>query len=114
MSLPTNFSGQPGEDLHHHFRNLCLVLKKTLRTSKNREELREVMEQFLSASKEMKWEHVKSDVFHKDEGIKAVSKVQTEFDRYVKELSRGAQPAFQNLLDALSEVERLVNSLKVK
>ncbi len=112
-SLPTNFSGSPGEELHRYFRNLCLEFKKAIKTSKDSLELQENMERFIDASKQMDWHKKNTGVYHKDQGAKAADKVWTEFSRYIHDLdSRPGAANPQDLLDALGEVERLVNSLK--
>jgi len=61
----------------------------------------------------MNW-HVKtSGVFRKDEGEKAVQKVLTECDRYYKALiSDDFSATSQDLLNALQEVERLIETFK--
>ncbi len=113
MSLPANFSGAPGEELHRHFRNLCIETKKIIKSSKNPKELEEAMEHFIDSSKQMNWHQKPSGVYHKDEGDKAVMKVKTEFTRYIDGIkSKRADSNPQDLLDALAEVDRLVGNLK--
>lgn len=109
MPLPANFSGYPHEELHRYFRNLCHEFKKAVQTSKNSLDLQQQMDQFIDASKQMDWHHKNTGVYHKEEGEKATNKVWVAFKRYVLDLDNTSP---QDLLDALSEVERLVNSLK--
>jgi hypothetical protein len=114
MSLPANFSGIPGEDAHHYFRNVCIELKKTIKSSKDINQLEQEHERFINACKQMDWRHKNSGIYHKAEGDKAVSKAKAEFERYVGSLKSGdplANP--QDLLDAILEVERLISSFKI-
>ena len=115
MALPSNFSTPPGEEPHRYFRNICLDFIKKIKSSKDIDELQVEMERFLSASKEMDWHHKNTGVYHKDEGNKAVWKVWTEFKRYVMDLSSSnphpGNP--EDLLMAVQEVQRLVDSFKV-
>jgi hypothetical protein len=109
MPLPANFSGSPHEELHRYFRNLCHEFKKMVKTSKKSLELQQQMDQFIDTSKQMDWHHKNTGVYHKEAGDKATNKVWTEFKRYVLNIET-ANP--QDLLDAIGEVERLINSLK--
>lgn len=114
MSLPNNFASSPGEELHSYFRNLCLEFKKIVKKSKDIDELQIEMEKFINASRDMNWHHKSTGVYHKEEGEKATGKVWKEFKRYLFELLDHPEDANpQNLLDALAEVERLVEALKV-
>ena len=113
MELPANFSGAPGEELHRYFRNVCNEFKKTVKSSKELEKLNWEMERFIDISKQMNWHQKPSAVFHKDEGAKATTKVISEFQRYMQSLEaeqKNANPHY--LLEALSEVERLIQNLK--
>ncbi|MGE5195792.1 MAG: hypothetical protein ACM3JI_00500 [Anaerolineae bacterium] len=115
MSLPANFSGMPSEELHRDFRNICIELKKVIHSSKDVERLQVEMDRFIDASKHMDWHHKTSGVYHKQEGDKAVGKVWAEFKRYKESLSSNPyQTNPQDLLNAFAEVERLVDSLKVR
>lgn len=109
MSLPANFSGFPHEELHRYFRNLCHEFKKAIQTSKDSAELQQYMDQFIDYSKQMDWHKKNTGTYHKEEGEKATNKVWDEFKRYALNLEK-ANP--QDLLDALTEVERLIKSLK--
>ena len=115
MSLPANFEGRPSEEPHRAFRNLCIEFKKLLKDSYNIDELQIKMEEFLNASKEMNWHNKKTGVYHKEEGEKAVGKVWTEFKRYIFGLTSHRNPKVtnQDLIDALSEVERLLRAYLV-
>jgi hypothetical protein len=113
MSLPANFEGAPGEELHHYLRNLCIAFKKSAKESTNIDELQDFMEDFLNASKQMNWHHKKSDIHHKEEGEKAALRVWNEFKRYIFALTshRSKEKANpQGLIDALSDIERLIHS----
>ena len=113
MSLPNNFAGAPNEELHRYFRNVCIQMKKTIKNSKDVEELQQEMDRFIDASKQMNWHTKTSGVYHKDDGEKATKKVLSEYIRYVDGLLKNAgTPNAQDLLDALSEVERLIDNLK--
>src|SRR5580692_1448917 len=113
MPLPTNFGKGPTEEPHRFFRNVCIQFRKTILSSKNYKALEPEIENFINASKEMNW-HVKhSDVYHKDQGEKAVQKVLSECDRYYKALIEAPSKAVaQDLLDALDNLERLIDSFK--
>ncbi|NNM44003.1 MAG: hypothetical protein HKM07_06635 [Chlamydiae bacterium] len=113
MALPANFSGAPGEELHRYFRNVCNEFKKTIKSSKELEKLNWEMERFIDISKQMNWHQKTSAVFHKDEGAKSTTKVISEFQRYAEDLKtqqKNANP--HDLLEALGEVERLIQNLK--
>ena len=113
MSLPTNFAKGPTEEPHRFFRNLCIEFRNTIKSSKDSSKLEWEMERFLDASKQMNWHHKNTGVYHKDEGEKAALKVWSEFNRYVADIKGNKSTANpQDLLDALNEVERLVNNLK--
>jgi hypothetical protein len=114
MSLPANFSEQPAEDPHKYFRNILIQFRKTIKSSKDADLLQDQMAQFIDASRQMNWHHKQSGVYHKDQGEKAADKVWTEFKRYAQDLQMHPHQANpQDLLEALGEIERLVNSLKV-
>lgn len=115
MSLPANFAGMPGEEIHRSYRNICIEFKKMIKNSTNIDELQEQMIRFINASKQMDWGRKETGVYHKNNGEKACDKVWNEFKRYIMALAtqnKEANP--QDLYDALSEVERLVDSLKVR
>ncbi len=113
--LKPNFSGYPEESFIRHFRNALIGLKKALQSSHNIEELNMHMEQFLNANRRVTWSHQTGAVFHKDEPEKAVAKVTSEFQRYVKDL-RHHQPkqSYQDLVDALLIVESMLDRIKDK
>lgn len=114
MTLPFNFSGAPQEDLYHHFRNVCIEFKKTVKSTKDPSKLELEMDRFINVSSHMNWHHSNSDVYHKDEGEKSNAKILREFRRYIKALQTNSSQANpQDLLDAISEVERLIKSVKV-
>lgn len=115
MSLPPQYTGQPGEEQHHYYRNVCLSLKKAIKNTTEPEELTMHMERFLNASREVAWPHSTSSVYHKDEAEKAVQKVVTEFKRYLKDLEANSEKAYpEDLLNALSIVESLIDQLKIR
>jgi hypothetical protein len=114
MSLPVNFSGFSGEELYRHFRNVCIEFKKLIKTSQDLTELEQEMNRFTHTSKQMQWHHQNSGVYHKDQGDKAIHKVWTEYKRYFTALESGdAKANPQDLLEALSSVEKLIDSLKM-
>jgi|GEM_PF-1382059 len=113
MPLPANFGKGPTEEPHRFFRNVCIQFRKTILSSKDHKLLEPEIENFINASKEMNWHVKNSDVYHKDPGEKAVQKVLSECDRYYKALISDPSSAIaQDLLDALDEVERLINNFK--
>jgi hypothetical protein len=113
MALPDNFAKDPTEGPNRYFRNVCIQFRKTVVSSKDYPSLEPEIENFINASKEMDWHVKNSDVYHKDQGEKAVQKVLRECDRYYKTLIADPSSATsQDLLDALEEVERLIHNLK--
>lgn len=114
MSLPANFASVPGEEPHRVFRNICIDFRKSIKSSKNIDDLQEQMLRFINASKQMHWPHHQSGVYHKEAGEKACDKVWAEFKRYIMGLAtknKDINP--QDLIDALTEVEKMVDSFKV-
>lgn len=116
MSSPfikPSFSGFPEESSIRNFRNTLLELKKTIQSSHNITELKMQMEHFINANRSVTWPHKSQAAFRKDEGEKAVAKVVTEFERYLKDLKHH-QPknSYQNLLDAILMVESMIDRLK--
>ena len=114
MSLPTNFSGPPGEELHRYFRNVVIEFKKMLGSSKDARQLEQEVDRFLDTSRQMNWHHKNEATYHKDAGDKAVAKVLNEATRYIQALQKKTptQANPKDLLDALAEVERLILSQK--
>lgn len=112
-SLPVNFSGPPGEELHRSFRNICVEFQKTIKSSKDILELDQQIDSFIDISKQMDWHHKNSGVYHKDPGAKACDRVCSEYMRYRTLLQKdeiNANP--QDLVDALVQVEQLIRGLK--
>lgn len=112
--LPPSFSGAPGEEPHHYFKKLCKEFKKTVERAKSPDQLEMEMEKLLNASKDMHWAHGNPGIHKKEEGEKAMSKLWSEFSRYLNQLEikpRAANP--QDLLDALKEIELLLNEEKI-
>jgi len=114
MPLPANFSEPPAEEPHRYFRNICIQFRKTIKSSKNADELQELMEKFINTSREMNWHPHTSGVYHKDQAEKATDKVWSEFKRYIQELQSEPKKAnAQDLLEALAEIEKMIQNLKV-
>lgn len=114
MSLPANFSAPPGEEPHRYFRNICIEFKKLLKSTKDMDALQIEMEKFLNAAKALDWRHKTSGVYHKDQGEKAADKVWTEFKRFIMVLATNPHRANpHDLIDAVSDIERLIESLNV-
>ncbi len=114
MSLPANFAGQPGEELHRIFRNTCIEFKKLIKSSKNIQELEQEMLKFIGECKAMDWHTNSTGVYHKDEGKKLAEKILAEFKRYKNDLEpllNKADPT--NLLNALDAMEQYVKNYKV-
>jgi hypothetical protein len=110
-----NTSGFPEASSLRHFRNTLLQFKKALQTSKDSTELHVQMEHFLNASRQVTWPHHTCDVYHKDEAEKAVDKVITEFQRYIKDLEHPTSLASsKDLMDALFVVESMLDRIKDK
>ena len=74
MALPANFAKGPTEEPHRFFRNVCIHFRKVILSSKDHKALEPEIENFINASKEMNWHVKNSDVYHKDQGEKAVRK----------------------------------------
>ncbi len=115
MPLPTNFSGAPGEELHRTFRNACIEFRHKIKNSDSPEQIQEQMQHIIEIGKQMDWHHKNTGVYHKNEGTKAMDKLWAEFKRYFEGMTTKEPhvPNPKDLLDALSEVERLCDSLKV-
>lgn len=115
MSLPANFSSMPGEEPHRIFRNICIDFKKCIKSSKNIDDLQEQMLRFINASKQMNWQHHQSGVYHKESGDKACDKVWAEFKRYIMGLAtKNSEISAQDLINALADVEKMIESFKVR
>jgi len=113
MPLPTNFSGLPGEEIRHYFRNLCIDFRKAVK-DKDRGEIEQQMQRFIDASRQIDWHHKTSGAFHKDAAEKAAGKVFNECKRFIADLA--AKPAEANsryLLEALTIIEEMVERLKI-
>lgn len=109
MPLPSNFSSAPKEEIHHHFRNVCIEFRKTVSSSKNIDKLEEQMDRFNNVSREITWPRTQSDVYHKEEGDKAIQKVMSEYQRYAKNLKGNSNSAdSKDLIKALNDLEQLV------
>lgn len=108
MLLPANFSGVPQEQLHHHFRNVCLDFKKTLKTSKDVIEIQMQLDKFYNLCRHMDWHEKNSDVFHKNSAEKAINKVMRDCGRYIQELE-GEQSSIsaQDIINDITTVENL-------
>lgn len=109
MALPENFSSQPNGEPHRYFRNLIIEFKKKVQYGADLNELQKDMDNFLDVCKQLDWGHKSSGTYSKPVGEKACQKVWEAFDRYFKDQARP-----QDLIDALTEVERLVNNFKAK
>jgi hypothetical protein len=111
--IKPNYSGFPEETFMRQLRNALIELKKAVQSSQNIEELNMLMEQFLNANRRVVWSHQTSAVFRKDEAEKAVAKVTTEYQRYVKDLRHHqSKKSYQDLMDALSMVESMLDRAK--
>ena len=115
MAVPyqTPGYGFPEEEMTRRYRNILLQFKKTIKSSKNIDELKSEMEHFMNANRKVSWPHHTSGIFHKDEPEKAIGKVMTEFQRYVLDLQNDPpQASHQDLLEALLIVESMLDRLK--
>ena len=114
MELSSSFSKNPGQDPHSYFRNICIEFRKVINSSKNIDELQQIMNDFINASRQMIWKREKHQTYKKDEYEKAADKVFSEFTRYIEDLEQNPKSVIsQDLLDALNEIERLIKSNKV-
>jgi hypothetical protein len=108
--LPSSFSSLPDQDPHKYFKNLLMSLKKEIEGALDINALQEKMQTLINASKEMKYiDTHKNSIYHKPETDKALSKIWTEFDRYIMTLQK--KPSFanpQDLLEAIAIVETLL------
>lgn len=112
MSLPANFASCPQEELHHHCRNVALELKKTIKSSKDISELKMALERYLNVVRHLDWHQKSTGVYHKDGSEKATNKLVREFNRYTADLeSNQKQVNSQVVLDAVTEIEQLIQSL---
>jgi hypothetical protein len=111
--LKPSFSGYPEETLIRRFRNSLLQFKKTIQSSKDIAELKSEMDQFISINHQVVWPHHTSGVYRKDDAEKAVDKVLTEYQRYIKALQlHKPHTSYQDLLDAILIVESMIDQLK--
>jgi hypothetical protein len=105
----------PEESQIRHFRNALVELRKTIQFSRDVNELTMQMEGFINANRQVNWPHHTKSVFSKVEPEKAIEKVLTRFRRYLKELETNPNPeSYQDLLDAVTVVETLVDRVKDK
>lgn len=108
MSIPYNFAGRPQEELHHHFRNVCIDFRKVAKASKDPSQLDEQLDRFISTSKEITWLDAKID------GPKAVKKAIGEYQHYIKDLQSNPKQADpKNLINALADVEKLIRAHQI-
>lgn len=113
MSLPANFASCPQEDLHHHCRNVAVEFKKIVKSSKDVNELNSALERYLNVIKYLDWHEKTSSVYHKNDNEKAANKLTKEFNRYATDLGSDQNLANpQGLLNAITEMEQLIQSLK--
>jgi hypothetical protein len=113
MPLPANY-GRPGEEPHRSFRNTCIAFKKSLKNSKNLDELEQLMQRFIEESKQMDWHLQPGGIYHKDEGEKLAGKVFSEFERYITALRSNASDATPaDVLTTLDLMEQYIKSFKV-
>lgn len=108
--LPSSFSSLPDQDPHKYFKNLLIDFKKEIKGAVDLDPLQEKMQTLINASKEMSYKDThKKGVFHLPETQKAISKIWTEFDRYILTYQKEPQKAnAQDLLDAITLVESLL------
>lgn len=113
--LPSNFTMQPGQNPHSYFRNLCIEFIKLLKESDDVDLLQDEMGKLINASKDMKWNEDHNKPLKQEAGEKAISKLFNEFRRYVNNLrNTSSKSNYQDLLDAFSEIERMLNKYDIK
>ncbi len=114
MSLPANFTGVPQEQLHHHFRNICIEFKKVVKSSKDINELEVQMDRFINVCKGIDWPQKNSEVFRKNQVDKIFNRLMTEYKRYITALQSDTENASsQDLTNAISDVGNLFETLKI-
>lgn len=115
MSLPPSYSGMPGEGQYHYYRNLCQELKKVIHASKEPEVLKQEVEKFINASRQVQWPHEPSETYHGDKSEKAVQKVVNEFLRYIKDLeTEPGKAQYEDLLNSILILETQLDQLKIR
>jgi hypothetical protein len=113
--LPSSFSMPPGQESHKYFRNLLIEFKKLLKKSKDIDALQWEMDRILDASKELTWKIDRNKIIKQETGEKAVSKVWHEFKRYLQDLEKSSSKAnYQDLFDAIEEIELMLNNFDLK
>jgi len=114
MAFSRQFAERPREgEPSRQFRNVCREFKKAIQTTKDIDVLQTQIEHFVNANKKVRWPHETSAVFRKDTAEKAVTKVVTEFQRYLKDvIADPSQANPQDLLDSISIVESMIDLLK--
>ncbi|MFA6118639.1 MAG: hypothetical protein WC688_01850 [Parachlamydiales bacterium] len=115
MNLSPSFSSTPGQDPLKYYRNILLDFKKEVDGGADIEDLSQKMEILINASKEMKYlDKHKKGIFHKPETDKTISKVFTEFDRYVLDLQKHPSKANRrDLLNAIASLEALLKENEI-
>lgn len=114
-ALPSSFSMPPGQDPHKYFHNLLIEFKKLLKRSKEIAALQIEMEKLLNASKDMSWKSHRDKTFKKEIGEKACAKVWSEFKRYLAALEKKLPSTnYQDLIDAIEDLETLLENFEVK
>jgi hypothetical protein len=115
MSLPPSFSGMPMREQYRYFRNVCIDFRKAIKSTEDPEVLSEQLDRFIGASRSVPWPHEHSEIYHKDKAEQATQKVVNEFRRYLADLEGNSETANpEDLLTALSNVEDMIDSLKVR
>lgn len=113
--LPSSYMIKPGQDPHKYFRNLCIEFIKLLKRSKDVELLQIEMEKLFNASKDLTWKEDHNKPLKQEVGEKALAKVWHEFKVYIGQLISGKEGYnFQDLIDALNEVEVMIKAFEVK
>ncbi|OGN60407.1 MAG: hypothetical protein A3F40_03655 [Chlamydiae bacterium RIFCSPHIGHO2_12_FULL_27_8] len=109
MSAHPSFSSNPDQSPHKYFKNLLLKFKKEIKKNTEKTYLEEKMEDLINAAKQMIYiDSPKNSIFHKPETQKAIEKVFSEFDRYIRE-----DISNQDLLDSIEILEELIDEYEI-
>lgn len=113
--LPSSFKVPPGQDPHSYFKNLCIEFKKLLKESKDTDLLQNEMVKLINASKDLQWNEDHKKPLKWEAGEKAISKVWDEFKIYINQLSSEKEDYnYQDLLDAIEEIQRMIDNFDVR
>jgi|GEM_PF-3059965 len=112
--IPKSFSLPPGQEVSKYFLNLLIEFKKEIENTKDIDLLKIEMAKFLNAIKELYFEKSKKDIYKKEESTKIISKIWSEFKRYIDFLEKKEKTNnIQDLLDSLDELKKMIKDKKI-